>query len=187
MSTTLAKYEPTVYIELAEKGYTNVDIADALGDVTEASVRRGLRKAGYVRQPKPTVVADLPDRKEVELRLMQNGVDRVSTLPPGSLAPINGGPDVPLRQAKQKIMTQIRSEANLLRQFYVNEMTAAANAQIDEASCLGYFIDSVQIPTAEEYLDGRRPRPNVLREWYFGPDGPGSEAETVGSAGESTR
>lgn len=40
------KFPPSTYLELREKGMTNQDIADKVG-VSEASVRRGLRKAGF--------------------------------------------------------------------------------------------------------------------------------------------
>jgi hypothetical protein len=43
------KNDPYVYVDLAEQGLNNTEIADRLGDVSEAAVRRGLRKAGYVR------------------------------------------------------------------------------------------------------------------------------------------
>ena len=47
---SVPKHEPSVYVELAERGHTNVEIA-ALVDppVSEAAVRRGLAKAGYKR------------------------------------------------------------------------------------------------------------------------------------------
>lgn len=41
------KHDPSVYVDLREQGYNNCEIAHMLGDVTEASVRRGLNKAGY--------------------------------------------------------------------------------------------------------------------------------------------
>jgi predicted phosphodiesterase len=46
------KHDPSVYTALAETGLTNYDIADKLG-VGEASVRRGLRKAGFTRVLRP--------------------------------------------------------------------------------------------------------------------------------------
>lgn len=47
MSNSL--HAPEVYVALADTGLTNVAIGEKLG-VDEASVRRGLRKAGYVRR-----------------------------------------------------------------------------------------------------------------------------------------
>ena len=47
-----AKHPPSVYVALAETGLTNVQIADKL-DVDEATVRRGLRKAGFTRFIRP--------------------------------------------------------------------------------------------------------------------------------------
>jgi predicted phosphodiesterase len=49
-----------VYIALAETGLTNIDIADKLG-VGEASVRRGLRKAGFTRLLRPLPVTARSD------------------------------------------------------------------------------------------------------------------------------
>lgn len=47
-----AKHAPSVYVALAETGLNNNEIADKL-DVDEASVRRGLRKAGFKRFIRP--------------------------------------------------------------------------------------------------------------------------------------
>jgi hypothetical protein len=44
-----SRHEPFEYVELAEQGLKNTEIATLLGDVSEASVRRGLAAAGYVR------------------------------------------------------------------------------------------------------------------------------------------
>jgi hypothetical protein len=43
------KHDPSEYVALAEEGLNNTEIARALGDVSEASVRRGLAAAGYRR------------------------------------------------------------------------------------------------------------------------------------------
>jgi len=43
------KHDPSEYVALAEQGLNNTEIANALGDVSEASVRRGLAAAGYRR------------------------------------------------------------------------------------------------------------------------------------------
>lgn len=43
------KHDPFEYVALAEEGLNNTEIANALGDVSEASVRRGLAAAGYTR------------------------------------------------------------------------------------------------------------------------------------------
>jgi hypothetical protein len=43
------KHDPSLYVELAEAGLNNQEIGDRLG-VSEATVRRGLRRAGYVRR-----------------------------------------------------------------------------------------------------------------------------------------
>lgn len=43
------KHSPAVYVELWEQGLGPTAIADRLGDVSEASVRRGLKKAGIFR------------------------------------------------------------------------------------------------------------------------------------------
>jgi hypothetical protein len=48
-SGSRAKHESWEYVELAEQGLNNRQIAEHLGDVTEASVRRGLREAHYKR------------------------------------------------------------------------------------------------------------------------------------------
>lgn len=173
-----AKYDPAAYVELAEKGLNNTEIGDAL-DVSESSVRRGLKKAGYVREPQTKNVPSFPESREVAIRLMPKGIDRLSALEPGSLAQSYGDPDLSLKLAKQRIMNQIRSEANVLRQAYVTEMTAAAEQQLEEAMPEGWHLDHVQIPTAAEYLDGQRPRPHVVREWVYGPDGPGGETRAL--------
>jgi hypothetical protein len=44
-----AKRDPSEYVALAEQGLNNTEIAKLLGDVSEASVRRGLASAGYER------------------------------------------------------------------------------------------------------------------------------------------
>jgi hypothetical protein len=46
------KIAAAVYVEHAQRGLNNTEIADALG-VSEASVRRGLKKAGYRRAAPP--------------------------------------------------------------------------------------------------------------------------------------
>lgn len=46
-----AKYDPIVYVRLRDKGMTYDEIANYLGDVSETSVRRGLRKVGYTKAP----------------------------------------------------------------------------------------------------------------------------------------
>jgi hypothetical protein len=43
------KHEPSEYVALAEQGLNNTEIARQLGDVSEASVRRGLAAVGYER------------------------------------------------------------------------------------------------------------------------------------------
>lgn len=43
------KHDPSEYVALAERGLNNIEVAKALGDVSEASVRRGLAAAGYTR------------------------------------------------------------------------------------------------------------------------------------------
>ena len=43
------KHDPYEYVALAEEGLNNTEITKALGDVSEASVRRGLAAAGYER------------------------------------------------------------------------------------------------------------------------------------------
>jgi hypothetical protein len=43
------KRDPSEYVALAEQGLNNTEIAKQLGDVSEASVRRGLAAAGYSR------------------------------------------------------------------------------------------------------------------------------------------
>jgi hypothetical protein len=43
------KHDPSEYVALAEQGLNNTEIAKRLGDVSEASVRRGLAAAGYSR------------------------------------------------------------------------------------------------------------------------------------------
>lgn len=55
------KNDPHVYVQLAEKGLSNVAIAKSLG-VDESSVRRGLAKADYKRYLLP--VNHLPERFE---------------------------------------------------------------------------------------------------------------------------
>lgn len=62
-AVTQPKFSPEVYVELAERGYSNVAIAQELG-VGEASVRRGLVKAGYKRHLLPL---DKPARYEFDL------------------------------------------------------------------------------------------------------------------------
>lgn len=52
-----AKYEPAVYVRLAETGLTNVQIAAHLG-VNESSVRRGLAAAGHKRPGPVNIVPD---------------------------------------------------------------------------------------------------------------------------------
>jgi hypothetical protein len=44
-----SKRDPSEYVALAEEGLNNTEIARRLGDVSEASVRRGLSAAGYER------------------------------------------------------------------------------------------------------------------------------------------
>ena len=46
---TRFKHDPSEYVELAEQGLNNTEIARCLGDVSEAAVRRGLAAAGYER------------------------------------------------------------------------------------------------------------------------------------------
>lgn len=58
-----AKFDPQVYVALAEEGYSNVAIAKKLG-VGEASVRRGLATAAYQRHLLPL---DRPGRYEFDL------------------------------------------------------------------------------------------------------------------------
>ena len=48
-SGSRAKHESWEYVELAEQDLNNRQIAEHLGDVSEASVRRGLKEAGYKR------------------------------------------------------------------------------------------------------------------------------------------
>jgi predicted phosphodiesterase len=57
------KHDPSVYVALANKGLNNYEIADRL-QVSEASVRRGLRKEGYTRTlvPSGLHVDDFLDR-----------------------------------------------------------------------------------------------------------------------------
>ena len=46
-----AKHDPSVYVELAEQGLTNVEIGACVDPpVSEAAVRRGLAKVGYKRK-----------------------------------------------------------------------------------------------------------------------------------------
>ncbi len=47
--TARFKHDPSEYVELAEQGLNNTEIAKHLGDVSEASVRRGLASVGYKR------------------------------------------------------------------------------------------------------------------------------------------
>jgi hypothetical protein len=44
-----SRHEPSEYVALAEQGLNNTEIAKQLGDVSEASVRRGLAAVGYER------------------------------------------------------------------------------------------------------------------------------------------
>ena len=48
------KHHPSEYAALAERGLNNTQIASHLGDVSEASVRRGLAAAGYSRSASGT-------------------------------------------------------------------------------------------------------------------------------------
>jgi hypothetical protein len=48
-TTSRFKHDPSVYVTLAEQGLNNCEISRHLGDVSEASVRRGLAAAGYSR------------------------------------------------------------------------------------------------------------------------------------------
>ena len=43
------KHDPSEYVELAKQGLNNTQIARHLGDVSEATVRRGLEAAEYRR------------------------------------------------------------------------------------------------------------------------------------------
>lgn len=68
-----AKFDPSVYTALKEQGLTNREIGDKLG-VDEASVRRGLHKAGYApfKLPKPFLDA-MGFNLEEAIRLTNNG------------------------------------------------------------------------------------------------------------------
>lgn len=71
-----SKYDPSVYVAMREQGMTNYDIARTLGNVNEASVRRGLEKAGYKPYLIPThVQAKLSIRleKPVTLNTLRDG------------------------------------------------------------------------------------------------------------------
>ena len=48
---TRFKHHPSEYVTLAEQGLNNTEIAKHFGDVSEATVRRGLTAAGYRRSP----------------------------------------------------------------------------------------------------------------------------------------
>lgn len=43
---TKPKFEPELYVRLRDSGFSNVKIARLLG-ISEAAVRRGLRRVGY--------------------------------------------------------------------------------------------------------------------------------------------
>lgn len=65
-----SKYDPAVYVAMREQGLSNYDIARTLGDVDEASVRRGLAKAGYKPWLVPGgVIKALDVRLEKPLRI----------------------------------------------------------------------------------------------------------------------
>ena len=43
------KHDPSEYVALAEEGLNNTEIAKHFGDVSEATVRRGVASVGYKR------------------------------------------------------------------------------------------------------------------------------------------